>query len=135
RRRAPAVHGRGRSCASGPPPELGEAISASASARPTLRTREPTNTAPAGMPSRPVPSLRNQRLVDELLHLAAHRVGAGGEQLCHEEGGDLLGRINPERRAGGPSPGELALAAQDLVGNRVVDHTEAKPEPDSGKGG
>src|SRR5437763_10761528 len=41
----------------------------------------------------------DQRLVDELLELGPDGVGAGREELGHEQGRDLLPRRRPEGRA------------------------------------
>src|SRR5881227_1312518 len=47
-------------------------------------------------------------LVDELLELGPDWVGAGREELGHEQGRDLLQRVDPEGGAGRAAPGELA---------------------------
>src|SRR6266511_5076724 len=83
--------------------------------------------------SRPLVSLASvhQRLVDELAELRAQWVRARGQELGEEQGGDLLGRVDPERGAGRATPGELADAGRDLVHHRVMDHREAEPEADA----
>src|SRR4029078_8082260 len=46
----------------------------------------------------------DDRLVDELLQLAADRVDAARQELREELHGEVLRRVEPERRAGPPRP-------------------------------
>src|SRR5262245_35353596 len=82
----------------------------------------------------PVRSRRNtsvgQRLVDELAQLRAYPVGAGREQLGEERDGQLLLRVDPERRAGGAAPGKLPSRADHLARHWVDDHGEPQAEAD-----
>src|SRR4030095_16844226 len=79
--------------------------------------------------------LVDQGLVDELAQLGAERVGGGRYQLGHEDGGELLGRVDPEEGAGRAAPGELAGAGQDLVGDRVEQDREPEAVADPVEGG
>src|SRR5258708_18262148 len=65
-----------------------------------------------------------QRLVDQLAQLAPDRVRARRKQLGEEAGGQLLGRIHPERRGGRATPGELAHGSERLLRGRVDDDRE-----------
>src|SRR4051812_12545018 len=74
------------------------------------------------------PGSVDQGLVDELLELGADRMGAGWEELGHEQGRDLLQRVDPEGGAGRATPGELAGAGEHLVLSRVLDDREPEAE-------
>src|SRR4051812_38875216 len=71
------------------------------------RSSRSTRKPPGRSGRRPGPSV-DEGCVDELAELAADRVGARREQLRVERRGDLLVRVDPERRARRPAPGELA---------------------------
>ena len=72
----------------------------------------------------------HQRAVDELPQLRPQRVGARRQQLGGTVRGDLLDGVDPERRAGGAAPGELAGAAS-APWPAAGRSTTAKPEPEA----
>src|SRR5688500_9220942 len=76
----------------------------------------------------------DEGLVDELFELGADRVGARREQLRHEQRGDLLLGIDPERGAGCTTPRELAVGRQHLVVDRALHDGEPETEADTGEG-
>ena len=66
------------------------------------RWRRPARRAPRRRPS------VVDGLVDERAQLGPEGVGDGGEELRHEDDEEVLGRVDPERGAGGAAPVELA---------------------------
>ena len=80
-----------------------------------------------------LPSVHD-RSVHHGLELAPDWVGARREKLRHEDGDELLPRVNPEGGAGSAAPGELAGRAADLRQAPVKKHGEAEPEARSVRG-
>src|SRR4051812_42928562 len=73
----------------------------------------------------------DERLVDQLVQLRPDRVGARGQELREEQDDELLGGVDPERRARRSAPPELPGRACRQRGDRVEDDREAEAEADA----
>ena len=80
--------------------------------------------------------LVDERLVDELAQLGAERVGARRQQLGHEDGGELLGRVDPEAVLAAPPQCELARGlGRPWLATGSTHDREAEAEADAVEGG
>src|SRR4029078_13276452 len=72
----------------------------------------------------------DDRLVDELLQLAADRVDATLQELREELHGEVLVRGAPHRRSGCAAPRELTDAARQAPLDGIVGDADTEPETD-----
>ena len=68
-----------------------------------------------------------ERGIDQRPHLLAHRIGVGGQELGHEDGGDVVDGIDPER--GQAAPPQKYSPSLPMVMARALSITQAKPSP------
>src|ERR1019366_10452312 len=78
-------------------------------------------------------------VIDGLIHqgpqLRPERISHRWLELCHENGVEVFGRIDPECRTGRAAPVEVARRARHRRGDRPETHREAQAESDAVEAG